>query len=90
MVSHETNENLLGLEEAIEYLQISRPTLYRWLKDGSIQGYRAGRQWRFRRADLDRFVRRETTALEQDLQQAITFFKIRIRSRSVFDQRLGT
>ena len=34
----------------------TRPTFYRWLRSGRLKGMKVGRQWRFRREDLDRFL----------------------------------
>ncbi|MCZ7645595.1 MAG: ATPase, T2SS/T4P/T4SS family [Planctomycetota bacterium] len=50
---------LIGLEEAIELLKTTRPTFYRWLKTGKLKGLKAGRQWRFHREDLERFMQGE-------------------------------
>ena len=44
---------LITIEEAAQYLRVCEKTLYRWLRDGKIRAYRAGRAWRFRRVDLD-------------------------------------
>jgi excisionase family DNA binding protein len=44
---------LITIEEAAQYLRVCEKTLYRWLRDGKIRAYRAGRRWRFRRGDLD-------------------------------------
>lgn len=42
--------------EVCKYLNISRKTFFRLLKVGRISGVRVGRQWRFRKADLDRYL----------------------------------
>ncbi len=46
--------DLLALDEAVALLKTSRPTLYRWLRTGQIKAAKIGKQWRFRRADLER------------------------------------
>lgn len=53
---------LLTLDEALQFLGISRPTLYRWLAQGEITGLKAGKQWRFRKADLQAYVARDPLA----------------------------
>lgn len=58
MTSDPENSELLGLEEAARFLGTSRPTLYRWLGQGEINGLKAGKQWRFRKADLVAFLER--------------------------------
>lgn len=53
----------LTIEEAAEYLRVSRRTIYRWVHDGLLPGYRAGPRgpWRFRQEDLDGLMRRAGT-----------------------------
>ena len=48
--------DLLTLPQAIEMLRTTRQTFYRWLKAGRIKGMKVGRQWRFRKADVERFL----------------------------------
>jgi len=48
-------EQVLNLEEAAETLGVSRSTLYRWQQQGRIRGFKVGRQWRFRRSELEKF-----------------------------------
>jgi general secretion pathway protein E len=53
------DQELLSMEDAIARLKTTRPTFYRWLRSGRIQGLKVGRQWRFYAADLDRFLKGE-------------------------------
>jgi len=48
---------LLDLNQSVELLNTSRPTFYRWLRSGRIKGMKVGRQWRFYREDLERFLK---------------------------------
>jgi type IV pilus assembly protein PilB len=48
-------EDVLSLEEAAQILGVSRSTVYRWQNEGRIRGFKVGRQWRYRRSDLDKF-----------------------------------
>jgi excisionase family DNA binding protein len=59
------DEVFLTTSEVIEYLQVNLRTVYRLLKSGDLPGVRVGRQWRFRKADVDAWLqtrgsRRET------------------------------
>src|SRR5689334_12001065 len=47
---------LLGMDEAIRLLKTTRPTFYRWLRSGKLKGMKAGRQWRFYREEIQRFL----------------------------------
>lgn len=48
-------DDLLDMPGVIALLKTTRPTFYRWLRAGRLKGTKVGRQWRFRRADIDRF-----------------------------------
>lgn len=50
---------LIDMDRAIELLSTTRPTFYRWLRAGKIRGMKLGRQWRFYREDVDRFLKGE-------------------------------
>jgi excisionase family DNA binding protein len=50
------DDQYLTTEEVLSYLQINLRTIYRLLKAGQIPAVRIGRQWRFRRADLDAWL----------------------------------
>ena len=43
----------LTTEEVLEYLHVNLRTVYRLIKAGSIPAVRVGRQWRFRKRDID-------------------------------------
>lgn len=47
---------LLTMAEAIERLATTRATFNRWLKSGRVRGFKVGRQWRFRLADIEGFL----------------------------------
>src|SRR3954465_1447307 len=47
------DETFLTTEEALEYLQVNLRTVYRLIKAGKIPAVRVGRQWRFRKRDID-------------------------------------
>lgn len=57
-------EELMDMEGAILHLKTTRPTFYRWLRSGKLKGMKVGRQWRFYRADLDRFLKGEGPQIE--------------------------
>ena len=48
-------KEMLALEEAAGVLGVSRSTMHRWQRQGRIRGFKVGRQWRFRREDLEKF-----------------------------------
>jgi excisionase family DNA binding protein len=52
----------LTTEEVLEYLQVNLRTVYRLIKAGKIPAVRVGRQWRFRKADIDLWLESQQTA----------------------------
>src|SRR5213082_1078646 len=50
------DETFLTTEEVLEYLQVNLRTVYRLIKAGKIPAVRVGRQWRFRRRDIDAWL----------------------------------
>ncbi len=55
---------LLDMDQAVALLKTSRPTFYRWLRAGLLKGVKLGRQWRFYRDDIERFVRGQSPRVE--------------------------
>jgi len=47
------DEVFLTTEEVLEYLQVNLRTVYRLIKAGKTPAVRVGRQWRFRKRDID-------------------------------------
>src|SRR5687767_14805469 len=50
------DESFLTTEEVLEYLQVNLRTVYRLIKAGRIPAIRVGRQWRFRKRDIDAWL----------------------------------
>ena len=51
----------LTTEEVLEYLQVNLRTVYRLIKAGRIPAVRVGRQWRFRKSDIDLWLEGQQT-----------------------------
>src|SRR5579884_585466 len=71
-------EELLTLDEAVQFLGTSKPTLYRWLAQGEVRGLKVGKQWRFRKSDLVAYLERDplavATAPAEALDAELAFF----------------
>lgn len=52
-------EAFLTTEEVLGYLNTTPGTIYRLIRSGELPAVRIGRQWRFRRSDLDAWVERQ-------------------------------
>ncbi len=55
-VNFPNDEIFLTTEEVLEYLQVNLRTVYRLIKAGKIPAVRVGRQWRFRKRDIDAWL----------------------------------
>jgi excisionase family DNA binding protein len=51
-----TEDHFLTTEEVLDYLQVNLRTVYRLIKAGKIPAVRVGRQWRFRKQDIDAWL----------------------------------
>src|SRR5260370_15587355 len=50
------DETFITTEEVLDYLQVNLRTVYRLIKAGKIPAVRVGRQWRFRKRDIDAWL----------------------------------
>lgn len=57
---------LLNVQEAMEFLGISRSTIYRMIKRGDLKAYKVGAEWRFFKKDLIEFVKGDGSSPEED------------------------
>ena len=63
MTGHlDSDDVFLTTEEVLEYLHINLRTIYRLIKAGTIPAVRVGRQWRFRKRDMDAWLDSQRTA----------------------------
>ena len=47
----------LSVEEIADYLGIKRDTVYRWISEKQMPAHRMGRLWKFRKEDVDEWVK---------------------------------
>ena len=51
----EQDNEIMTVEEVAEYFKLSTITVYKWLKEGSIPGYKVGgNSWRILKSDLEK------------------------------------
>jgi type IV pilus assembly protein PilB len=59
-----TEGDLLEINQAVAMLKTTRSTFYRWMSEGKIRGLKVGRRWRFKRAEIERFLKGEELRIE--------------------------
>jgi len=59
---------VLTTKEATAYIKLSRQTLLKLTNEGKIRASKAGRQYRFLKSELDKFLRGETEEVKAALR----------------------
>lgn len=62
----EADGEILTLDEVAAYLKAGKKTVYRLAQQGQIPGFKLGGTWRFRRAELDRWIAAQIAEKTQD------------------------
>jgi excisionase family DNA binding protein len=57
-----TDDQYLTTDEVLGYLHVNLRTVYRMIKAGKLPAVRVGRQWRFRRRDIEAWLASNRTA----------------------------
>ncbi|OGH39945.1 MAG: hypothetical protein A2894_02640 [Candidatus Levybacteria bacterium RIFCSPLOWO2_01_FULL_40_64] len=57
MVKNMKNEQYYSIEEVAEMLKVAYLTVYRWIQAKKLVAYKAGKQYRIRKLDLDKFLK---------------------------------
>ena len=66
------NDRWMSVDEIAEYLGVSKDTVYTWVTKKSMPGYKVGRFWKFKKEDVDRWIRAGGAASDsdEDLQES--------------------
>ena len=56
-------EKWIGTEEAAKYLDVKVATIRKWLKDKKIPDHKIGKLWKFKKTELDDWVKSGESAL---------------------------
>ncbi len=51
-----SDDKILTVKELAEYLKIAEKTAYRFASEGKVPGFKVGSAWRFRKAEIDRWI----------------------------------
>ena len=50
-------EDWIGIEAAASYLDVTKDTIRNWIKKTDIPAHKIGKLWKFKRAELDAWVK---------------------------------
>lgn len=54
-----TNEQYYSIKEIADMLKVAYLTVYRWIQSNELTAHKAGKQYRVKRVDLDKFMERK-------------------------------
>jgi len=54
----ERNDGWIGIDEAAAYLDVNKDTIRNWIKkaEAEIPAHKVGKQWKFKRSELDAWI----------------------------------
>ena len=55
-MTNDQQEHVMTLEELAGYLKLPKSTVYKLVQEGRIPGQKLGKQWRFGKAAIDRWL----------------------------------
>jgi excisionase family DNA binding protein len=55
--------DVITIRELAAYLKIAEKTLYRVASEGSVPGFKVGGAWRFRKSEIDKWIKRQEKLL---------------------------
>ena len=58
----------LSVDEIADYLGVSRDTIYNWIAGKEMPSHRIGRFWKFKRDEVDDWVRAGKAAIPEDVR----------------------
>lgn len=54
-----TNEQYYSIEEVAKMLKVAYLTVYRWIQSGRLASKKAGKQYRIKKEELEKFISRK-------------------------------
>jgi len=58
------NENWISVTEAAVFLGVTKDTIRNWIKKTDIPAHKIGKLWKFKRSELDEWVKSGKSAIE--------------------------
>lgn len=60
-----SDDEIMTVKELADYLKIAEKTTYRFVAEGKIPGFKVGASWRFRKSEIDRWIREQEKQKKQ-------------------------
>ena len=59
-ITNMTEEKYYTIEEVSKMLKVVYLTVYRWIQNDKLKAYKAGKQYRISKTDLDKFITKQS------------------------------
>lgn len=59
-----TEENWIGIAEAAEHLGVTKDSIRNWIKKTDIPAHKIGKLWKFKKSELDEWVKSGKSAFD--------------------------
>ena len=57
------NENWISITEAAEHLGVTKDSIRKWIKKTDIPAHKIGKLWKFKKSELDEWVKSGKSAI---------------------------
>lgn len=69
-------EDWIGIETAANYLDVTKDTIRNWIKKTDIPAHKIGKLWKFKRVELDAWVKSGRSAFTKNTDQKNRYLKL--------------
>lgn len=60
---NENNDKWIGIEEAANYMDVTKDTVRNWIKKTDIPAHKIGKLWKFKKSELDAWIKSGRSAI---------------------------
>lgn len=60
---NENSEKWIGIEEAANYMDVTKDTVRNWIKKTDIPAHKIGKLWKFKKSELDAWIKSGRSAI---------------------------
>ena len=60
---NENDEKWIGIEEAANYMDVTKDTVRNWIKRTDIPAHKIGKLWKFKKSELDVWIKSGRSAI---------------------------
>lgn len=60
---NDNSEKWIGIEEAADYMDVTKDTVRNWIKRTDIPAHKIGKLWKFKKSELDVWIKSGRSAM---------------------------